>query len=89
VCVCVYTHTYYMRILVRTRCVLMVLSMCVQACVNAALTLHGNPLLGSGPKKKPPKVSLSLYVCVCVCVCIYIYVLYINTQIYIYRYIDI
>eukprot|EP00961_Rhodomonas_salina_P035362 475895-Rhodomonas_salina.1 len=27
----------------------------VQACVNAALCVHGNPLLGAGPKKKPPK----------------------------------
>lgn len=29
-----------------------------KACVNAALTVHGNPLLGAGPKKKPPKENL-------------------------------
>ena len=29
-----------------------------KACVNAALTVHGNPLLGAGPKKKPPKEDL-------------------------------
>ena len=29
-----------------------------KACVNAALTVHGNPLMGAGPKKKPPKEDL-------------------------------
>ena len=31
-----------------------------KACVNAALTVHGNPLLGTGPKKKPPKDDLEV-----------------------------
>lgn len=31
-----------------------------KACVNAALTVHGNPLLGTGPKKKPPKEDLEV-----------------------------
>ena len=32
-----------------------------KACVSAALTVHGNPLLGAGPKKKPPRDDLEAY----------------------------